>query len=152
MPTKDDVTFLIVDDDEVAIMGIRRAIKKLGLDNPVEEARNGEEALDKLRAKTGGVDRPFLVTLDLNMPRMGGLQFLQEIRCDPNLQDTIIFVMTTSDAPTDITAAYEKNIAGYILKDNAVETLNRALGMLGDFSHTVLFPGDARDTQFRRLG
>ena len=141
MPAGENVTFLIVDDDEVAIMGMRRAIKKLDLCNPVEVARNGEEALEKLRTEPNGVKRPFLVTLDLNMPRMGGLQFLEEVRQDPNLHDAIIFVMTTSDAPKDITAAYDRNIAGYILKDNAVETLARALNLLWDYSDTVTFPG-----------
>ena len=135
-----DVTFLIVDDDEVAIMGMRRAIKKLALDNPIEVARNGEEALEILRGKGDGIKRPYLVTLDLNMPRMGGLEFLGEVRRDPDLQDAIIFVMTTSDAPTDITAAYAKNIAGYILKDNAFETLKRALGLLNSYSGAVTFP------------
>ena len=135
-----DVTFLIVDDDDVAIMGMKRAIKKLELDNPIEVARNGEEALDILRRTENGVSRPYLVTLDLNMPRMGGLEFLSEVRRDPQLQDAIIFVMTTSDAPTDITAAYAKNIAGYILKDNAFETLRHALSLLNSYSGTVTFP------------
>lgn len=135
-----DVTFLIVDDDEVAIMGMRRAIKKLALDNPIEEARNGEEALEILRRNDDVLRRPYLVTLDLNMPRMGGLEFLSEVRNDPALQDAIIFVMTTSDAPNDITAAYAKNIAGYILKDNAFETLKRALSLLDFYSGTVTFP------------
>ena len=139
MPKGEEVTFLIVDDDEVAIMGMRRAIKKLQLANPIEEARDGEEALAKLRDGSG-VKQPFLVTLDLNMPRMGGLEFLEEIRKDAALQDAIIFVMTTSDAPKDITAAYSKNVAGYILKDNAFETLRRALRMLESFSGTVTFP------------
>lgn len=135
-----DVTFLIVDDDEVAIMGMRRAIKKLALENPIEVAHNGEEALDILRATDKGVRKPYLVTLDLNMPRMGGLEFLKVVREDTDLQDAIIFVMTTSDAPKDITAAYSKNIAGYILKDNAFETLRRALSMLNSYTHAVTFP------------
>lgn len=133
------VTFLVVDDDEVAIMGMRRAIKKLELANPIEEARNGEEALAKLRG-AAGLKQPFLVTLDLNMPRMGGLEFLDEVRKDDTLHSAIIFVMTTSDAPKDITAAYAKNVAGYILKDNAVDTMRRALGMLESFSDTITFP------------
>lgn len=132
-------TFLIVDDDEVAIMAMRRAIKKLGLDNRIEEARNGEEALAKLRA-SDALRQPYLITLDLKMPRMGGLEFLQEVRSDPALHDAIIFVMTSSDAPTDITAAYSQNIAGYILKENAYETLRKALTMLDGYADAVTFP------------
>lgn len=136
------VTFLVVDDDDVAIMGMKRAIKKLDLANPVEIARNGEEALAKLREEgEGAVDRPFIVTLDLNMPRMGGLQFLEEVRQDKALQDAIIFVVTTSDAPHDITTAYSRNIAGYIVKDNAYETLKSALSLLKTYTKVVRLPG-----------
>lgn len=139
------VTFLVVDDDDVAIMGMKRAIKKLELTNPIEIARNGEEALERLRqAGDGSIGRPYIVTLDLKMPRMGGLQFLEEVRRDRTLQDAIIFVVTTSDAPDDITKAYARNIAGYIVKDDAFATLKSALELLRNYSHVVQFPsGDA---------
>ena len=135
----DRVTFLVVDDDDVAIMGMQRAIRKLDLANPVEIARNGEEALERLRAENG-VKRPYVVTLDLNMPRMGGLEFLEVVREDEALQDAIIFVVTTSDAPRDIAAAYSQNIAGYIVKDNAFETLKSALGLLRAYTNVVRLP------------
>lgn len=135
------VTFLVVDDDDVAIMGMKRAIRKLELTNPVEIARNGEEALEKLRMiGDDRIHRPFIVTLDLNMPRMGGLQFLEEVRRDAELQDAIIFVVTTSDAPADITTAYSRNIAGYIVKDNAYETLKSALNLLRSYTRVVRLP------------
>ncbi len=139
----ESVTFLVVDDDDVAIMGMKRAIRKLDLANPVEIARNGEEALEMLRRADACVERPYIVTLDLNMPRMGGLQFLEEVRKDPELQDAIIFVVTTSDAPTDIAEAYSRNIAGYIVKDNAYETLKSALEMLRKYTHVVRLPQTA---------
>ena len=120
---------------------MQRAIRKLELANPVEIARNGEEALSKLRGYgSGAVSRPFIVTLDLNMPRMGGLEFLEEVRNDPSLQDAIIFVVTTSDAPADIATAYSRNIAGYIVKDNAYETLKSALALLKDYTRLVRLP------------
>lgn len=133
------VTFLIVDDDEVAVMGIKRAIRKLNLANPVEVAHNGEEALEILR-DSHKIRKPYLVTLDLNMPRMGGLEFLEEMRSDADINDSIVFVMSTSDAPADITKAYEKNIAGYIIKDNAYETLKSALALLKDYTQIVQLP------------
>ena len=140
------VTFLVVDDDDVAIMGMKRAIKKLELTNPIEIARNGEEALHALRRSgEGSVNRPYIVTLDLNMPRMGGLQFLEEVRRDAELQDAIIFVVTTSDAPDDITSAYSQNIAGYIVKDNAYETLKNALDLLRNYTQVVRLPGSGPD-------
>ena len=145
------VTFLIVDDDEVAIMGMKRAIRKLELSNPVEIARNGEEALALLRdGRT--VRKPFIVTLDLNMPRMGGLEFLEELRGDKALNDSVVFVMTTSDAPADITRAYARNIAGYIVKDNAYETLKSSLALLNDYARVVRLPDEnARQTSELRL-
>lgn len=140
-PKGDRVTFLIVDDDDVAIMGMERAIRKLELSNPIEFARDGEEALEKLRSREAdGVRKPFVITLDLNMPRMNGLEFLAAIRKDTDLQDAVVFVVTTSDAPRDITAAYSRNIAGYIVKDNATETLRSALDLLQSYCHIVRLP------------
>lgn len=137
----DRVTFLIVDDDDVAIMGMQRAIRKLELSNPIEVARNGEEALEKLKeSDPSGIRRPFVVTLDLNMPRMGGLEFLEQVRTDAALQDAVIFVVTSSDAPKDITAAYARNIAGYIVKDNATESLRSALNLLKSYCSIVRLP------------
>lgn len=135
------VTFLIVDDDDVAVMGMQRAIRKLELSNPIEVARNGEEALSKLRSRDEGIiQKPYIVTLDLNMPKMGGLQFLEEVRRDAELQDAVIFVVTTSDAPKDITSAYARNVAGYIIKDNAIETLKAALSLLQNYCQIVRLP------------
>lgn len=137
----EDITFLAVDDDEVSIMAIKRAVKRLKIVNPVEVAYDGKEALDILRANgTDGVRKRYIVTLDLNMPRMTGLELLEEVRKDKELQKQIIFVLSTSDAPTDITAAYEKNIAGYIVKENAYESMKSALEMLGAYMKIVQLP------------
>ena len=141
-----------MDDDDVAIMGMQRAIRKLDLSNPVEIARDGEEALAMLRGADGRVNRPYIVTLDLNMPRMGGLEFLEEVRQDEALHDAIIFVVTTSDAPSDIAAAYSQNIAGYIIKDNAYETLKSALDLLRTYTNLVRLPqADAAATLELRM-
>ena len=72
----DRVTFLVVDDDDVAVMGMQRAIRKLELSNPVEIARDGEAALAKLRCADGGVSRPYIVTLDLNMLTARGVRLV----------------------------------------------------------------------------
>ena len=83
---------------------------------------------------------PFIVTLDLSMPRMGGLEFLEQIRKDPVLKKTVVFVVTTSDSPDDIESAYGQNVAGYIVKDNPTETLRNALSMLKEYSQLVVLP------------
>lgn len=134
--------FLIVDDDEVSIMAIKRGLKKLNITNPIHVACDGQAALDLLRGEAGHekLDTPFIITLDINMPRMNGLEFLEIARNDPELRDTIIFVLTTSDAKSDIQKAYQKNVTGYILKDNVADSLKKALEMIGDYSNVVILP------------
>lgn len=136
------VKFLIVDDDAVCIMSIKRTFKKLGIRNPLFTAVDGCDALELLRGDrdTEEIVRPYVVLLDLNMPRMGGLEFLETVRKDPDLRRIIIFVMTTSDAPRDITAAYDQNIAGYVMKDNAFHSFSEALAMIENYARLIIFP------------
>lgn len=136
------VKFLIVDDDKVSVMALKRAIKKLDISNPVFVAKDGKEALEILRGDCtlGKCLPPYLVTLDLNMPRMNGFEFLEEVRSDPALQPAVIFVLSTSDAPQDIAAAYGKNIAGYIVKDNLSDSLTKALDMLDTYTKVIKLP------------
>lgn len=142
MSTK-PVRFLIVDDDQVSVLAIKRALKKLKIINPVQVARDGREALDLLRAELQGTSTlpPYLVTLDLNMPRMNGFEFIEEVRNDPALHRLVIFVLSTSDAPSDVAAAYDSNIAGYIVKDNLGDSFVKALDMIDCFSKVIEFPG-----------
>jgi CheY-like chemotaxis protein len=94
------VTILLVDDDKVDAMAVKRSFRELKIGNPVIEAHNGIEALQHLRGENGyeKVSEPLLILLDLNMPRMGGIEFLEELRRDPVLHSTLVFVMTTSAA------------------------------------------------------
>ncbi|AUR00115.1 response regulator [Phaeobacter inhibens] len=138
MTNRESVTFLIVDDDEVAVMAIKRALKKLRLVNPIEVVGDGQEALDLLRGvNSAALERPYIILLDLNMPRMGGLEFLAEVREDKELANSVIFVLTTSDAPSDIAVAYEHKIAGYIVKENAYDAVKSAVEMLGAYVEIV---------------
>lgn len=137
-----EVQFLIVDDDQVSVMSIERAIKKLRLVNPVRNAGDGLEALDILRGTNGKVkiEAPYVIILDLDMPRMNGIEFLEHVRDDPELKSAVIFVLTASDAPSDVTKAYEKNIAGYVVKENAYDTFRQTLSMIDTFSSVVVLP------------
>ncbi|MDA8747599.1 response regulator [Litoreibacter sp.] len=136
------IKFLIVDDDRVSIMAIKRALKKLKIVNPVRVAHDGEEALNILRGECGASKMlpPYLITLDLNMPRMDGLEFLDEVRNDARLHRAVIFVLSTSDAPKDIDAAYAQNIAGYIVKDDLGDSFVKALDMIDAYSKVVELP------------
>jgi len=128
-----NVNILLVEDDEVDIMNVQRAFKKNHVTNPLHIANNGVEALAMLRGN--GVPaitpQPKIILLDLNMPKMNGIEFLTELRSDPKLKALSVFVLTTSDDDRDKVAAYNLNVAGYILKPvgwseftDAISTLN----------------------------
>lgn len=115
------INILLVEDDEVDVMNVKRAFKKNNITNPLYVAANGLEALAMLRNQDGS--KPFvipterrLVLLDLNMPKMSGLEFLQTLRNDPELKAIPTIVLTTSDEDRDRIEAYNLNVAGYILK------------------------------------
>ncbi len=109
---------LLVDDDELDIMNVQRAFKKNNIINPLFVAHNGLEGLEMLRSTEPGAmpKERRLVLLDLNMPRMNGLEFLRELRGDPELHALTVIVLTTSDDERDKVEAFNLNVAGYIVK------------------------------------
>lgn len=139
---KKDTTLLVVEDDDIDLMGIQRALKLQGITNPVKVARDGIEALEFLRGINGRerIALPFVILLDLNMPRMNGLEFIREVRQDPDLKVSPIFVLTTSDDNKDIVNAYNQNIVGYILKSDPVESFGRATQLIKDYCSVVELP------------
>jgi CheY-like chemotaxis protein len=134
--------FLVVDDDQISVMAIKRALKKLEIANPVIVAKDGLEALEILRGSedTERLFPPYIITLDINMPRMNGLEFLDALRADPCMCEAIVFVLTTSDSKNDIASAYGKNVAGYILKDNINASLEASLKMICTYTEIVVLP------------
>ena len=136
------VNILLVEDDEVDVKAVRRAFRDLKIANPVVEAVDGIEALEILRGDNGKarLAHPYLILLDLNMPRMGGLEFLAEIRKDPELQRSVVFVMTTSAAEEDRFKAYNMNVAGYVLKHSPGHTFMEAVSMLEHYWRVIEFP------------
>ena len=106
---------LLVEDDEVDVMNVKRAFEKNRILNPLYVASNGLEALSMLReGKVPQARR--LVLLDLNMPGMGGIEFLRELRADPKLRPTPVVVLTTSGDEKDRIDAYDFHVAGYLRK------------------------------------
>lgn len=105
---------LLVEDDEVDAMTVRRALKDLHVVNPLEHVENGEEALTYLRQPDQV--QPCIILLDLNMPVMGGIEFLQVIKHDAALRRTPVVVLTTSDEQQDKVASFDLGVAGYIRK------------------------------------
>ena len=105
---------LLVEDDEVDAMTVRRALKELHVANPLQQVENGEETLSFLRDP--GKARPCIILLDLNMPVMGGIEFLQAVKGDAALRRIPVVVLTTSDEQQDKLASFDLGVAGYIRK------------------------------------
>lgn len=109
------LNILLVEDDEVDVMNVQRAFQIHHISNPLSVARNGVEALDMLRRGDVPAERR-MVLLDLNMPMMNGLEFLRELRSDPQLSRTPVVVLTTSADDRDRMEAYDLHVAGYLVK------------------------------------
>jgi len=133
--TEKTINILLIEDDEVDVMNVKRAFQKNNLNNPIQHAGNGIEALDLLRGQNGQtqIELPRIILLDLNMPRMGGIEFLHELRKDELLKNISVFVMTTSNEDKDKVDAYNLNVAGYILKPLSMENFVSAVSILKNY-------------------
>lgn len=109
------INILLVEDDDVDVMTVKRAFQKANISNPLYVAHNGLEALELLRKQNIPAQRR-LVLLDVNMPKMNGIEFLREVRADPALQQMSVVVLTTSNEERDRIEAFKLNVAGYLLK------------------------------------
>jgi CheY-like chemotaxis protein len=127
-----NLSVMLVEDDEVDIMNLQRAFKKNNLQNPLYIANNGLEALAMLRGEgqEAITPTPRVILLDVNMPKMGGIEFLRELRADPNLQSISVFILTTSNEDCDKLAAYDLNVAGYIIKPISFDSFVEAIAKL----------------------
>jgi CheY-like chemotaxis protein len=136
------VRMLLVEDNDMDVRIFKRAMRSAGVDQPLCVAHDGVEALAALRGTDGieQVRRPNIIVLDLNMPRMNGIEFLEALRADPSLADLVVFVLTTSDAPEDKRRAYERHVAGYVVKSISSQGLVDAIKLLDGYSRVVDLP------------
>ena len=135
-----EASILIVEDDEVDIMAIRRVLKQANIANPIHVAKDGIEALQKLRSKE--ISSPYIVLMDLNMPRMNGVDCIKEIRTDKSLKRTVIFALSTSNDEKDKLSAYNCNVAGYIVKSDIGDEFEKAMKMLDQYLKVVELPNE----------
>ncbi|MBK9638997.1 MAG: response regulator [Bacteroidetes bacterium] len=127
---------LLVEDDSVDVMNVQRAFKKNNIANPLYIAFNGVEAFNMLRGTNGKPKLnpvPRIILLDINMPKMNGLEFLRELRNDPEFRSISVFVMTTSNDDNDKIEAYKLNVAGYILKPLSFEKFVNSISILNSY-------------------
>jgi CheY-like chemotaxis protein len=122
----ENIHVLLVEDDDVDVEVVKREFKKHNIKNPIHHAICGVDALEILRGENQRlkIPRPYIMLVDINLPKMNGLDFLRAVRNDEKLKESIAFILTTSARDTDVAAAYELNAAGYFLKDNMNDLVN----------------------------
>jgi CheY-like chemotaxis protein len=134
-----ETTLILIDDDDVDVMGVERALQKLKIRNPIARARDGIEGLALLREQQA-LSKSYLVLLDINMPRMNGLEMLAELRRDPAISSSVVFILTTSKADEDRFQAYQQHVAGYMVKSQVGDGFMRAMEMLDHYWRVVELP------------
>ncbi|MBA9079461.1 MULTISPECIES: response regulator [Rufibacter] len=134
---------LLVEDNPLDVANILRAFKAQGIENPVHVAGTGKDALSMLLG-TGNtnalVPTPKIILLDLNLPGMGGLDFLKALRQEESLKACSVFVMTASDTTKDVVEAYDLNVAGYLVKPIQYESLLEMISVLNSFWDLIELP------------
>jgi CheY-like chemotaxis protein len=120
---------LLIEDDRVDVMTVQRALRKNAIGNRLYVARTATEALAMLRGE--GVERieplPALILLDLNLPQMSGIQFLDRLRADPALCHLPVIVVTSSNEPGDRAAAFRYEVDDYIVKPHSFDEFATAI-------------------------
>jgi CheY-like chemotaxis protein len=133
------LNILLVEDDEVDVMNVQRAFKRNNILNPLWVAGNGLQALQMLRSNEVPKDHR-LILLDLNMPKMNGIEFLRELRADPQLRSLPVVVLTTSRDERDRVEAYDLNVAGYLVKPVSFPEFADLMAALNKYWTLVEYP------------
>jgi len=130
MANLDPVTILLVDDDPADQKLIRLSLRSQRLANEVHTVASGEAAFEFLRGEgeyKNTSEFPDLILLDLNMPGMGGKEFLRQIKLDEHLKRIPVVILTTSDAETDILDSYKLQASGYVRKPVRLEDFQKVM-------------------------
>ncbi len=129
---------LLIEDDDIDALTVRRTLKELGASNPLDREVDGERGLEFLRDRNR--PRPGLILLDLNMPRMNGIEFLAEIKRDAALCLIPVVVLTTSSEEGDRIAAYSNSVAGYMVKPVDYPQFVGIMALIRDYWLTSVTP------------
>ncbi len=134
-----ELSILLVDDDVVDVMAFKRAVKNT-LESPysIVVANDGVDALDIL--KSNKILKPFIIILDINMPKMNGIEFLRSLRGDEIYKDSIVFMFTTSTQEVDKKNAYAYNVAGYIAKADYKDSLKKVITLIETYCSIIYLP------------
>lgn len=137
------LNIILVEDDDGDAKAIRRALKKVRIANPVIRVTDGVEALGLLRGETDRPPERYVLLVDLNMPRMNGLELVGELRADPILKRAVVFMLTTSKDERDRMAAYDRQVAGYIHKSDVGRDFLDLISTLDSYWRIVELPNMA---------
>ncbi len=129
---------LLVEDDEVDAMTVKRSLEENGVVDRVVHMTNGEDALAYLRSEVN--ETPCLILLDLNMPKMGGIEFLEEAKKHPSIRRIPIVVLTTSDEGRDVLGSFEHSVAGYMVKPVQYPEFAKTIEAISDYWALSLLP------------
>jgi CheY-like chemotaxis protein len=142
MVAKQPISILLVEDDEVDQMVVKRSFRDNKILNPLFCVNNGEEALAILKGDGMEKPDPFpkIILCDLNMPKLGGLELIKKIRNDKDLKILTIFILATSNSEEEIAEAAQQNVAGYIVKPVTFDSFRNAIKTLNSFWTLCEFP------------
>lgn len=139
-----EVTILLVEDDDIDAQSVVRGLHRARITCPLVRARDGVEALDLLRGTNDKqkLKAPYLLLVDIRMPRLDGIGLIRAIRADARLSRTVIFMLTTSDNDRDKLAAYDSHVAGYIVKSSTSGDFQPLMALIEYYLMIVAPPPD----------
>ncbi len=130
------LAILLVEEDPADQKLIKASLKGQKIANDLSIVGNAEEALDFLYSRggySGGTTRPDLILLDLNMPGMGGKEFLRRIKADEGLKQIPVVILTTSNSEIDIVDSYRLQAAGYVHKPTTLDEFDQVMREIEDY-------------------
>jgi CheY-like chemotaxis protein len=136
------IKILLVEDDDGDAKSVQRAFKSARILNTMVRAVDGIDALDVMRGSNGRqkLAPPYVLLVDMNMPRMNGIELVETLRQDEELRASIVFVLTTSKRDEDKLASYNLNVAGYIVKERAGEHFKNLVDLIQGYWNIVELP------------
>lgn len=129
------MNILLVEDNDVDVLLFERAFRNAGSSSNMVRAKDGVEALDILNQRDSDrkIQDPYVILLDINMPRMNGHEFLKELRASERLSAARVVVVTTSNDPKDIELAYDRHASGYVVKPGGTAEMTEVIKTLHDY-------------------